>query len=61
MVKIRKSKGRYCNSCGSNGGRFYDIGIGKKDRMSVTALCDTCMHVLLQKLTILESEKAEEK
>lgn len=61
MIRIRKSKDRLCNSCGSNGGRFYDIGIGKKNRMSVTVLCSTCMYTLLEKLTVIESEKEEEK
>lgn len=61
MVKIRKSKRKLCDSCKSNGGRFYDIGIGQKDKMSVTTLCGTCIGVLLQKLTVIESEKAEGK
>lgn len=56
-VKIRRSKSKFCNSCSSNGGKFYDIGIGRKDRMSVTVLCGTCMSSLLHKLTVVESEK----
>ena len=59
MVKIRHSKDVGCNSCESNGGKFYDVGIGPKGRMSITRLCDTCMHQLLQKLIIVGSEANE--
>lgn len=49
-VKIRHSKSRKCDSCSSNGGKFYDIGIGPVTNITVTCLCDTCIHTLLQKL-----------
>lgn len=50
-VNIRKSKGHKCLSCEGNGGVFYDLGFGKKDKKVIT-LCDTCMHQLLQKMII---------
>ena len=54
MVKIRQSKEKFCDSCESNGGKFYDIGIGlRKDGIRLVTLCDTCMHTLLQKLIIV--------
>ena len=50
-VKIRRSKASKCESCQSNGGKFYDIGIGPQGVVpSITVLCDTCMHSLLTKL-----------
>lgn len=57
-VKIRKSKQKLCESCESNGGKFYDIGIGpQKGSIKLTTLCDACMHSLLQKLIIVGSDK----
>ena len=63
MVKIRRSKDkdRVCNSCKSNGGKFWDVGVGGENGMVVLTLCDTCTDVLLQKLTVIKSKKAEEK
>lgn len=59
-VKIRRSKEKFCESCESNGGKFYDIGIGpKKGDMRLLTLCDACMHQLLQKLIIVGSEHNE--
>lgn len=59
-IKIRHTKDSHpvCNSCKSNGAKFYDIGIGPiKGTKQVTTLCDTCMHTLLQKLIIVGSDK----
>lgn len=62
MVRIRRSKDRLCNSCKSNGGKFYDIGVGPlNDVKVILTLCGTCKDILLEKLILLESEKAEEK
>lgn len=59
-VRIRSSKKKVCNSCESNGGKFWDIGIGPQDVVPhVTTLCDTCMHTLLQKLIIVGKEANE--
>ena len=59
-VNIRKSKKRKCESCESNGGVFYDIGIGpQKGTKQIITLCDACMHSLLQKLLIVGSEHNE--
>lgn len=61
-VKIRRTKGNHpvCNSCSSNGGKHYDIGIGPvKGNKLVIVLCDECMHSLLQKLIIVGSEFSE--
>ena len=59
-VNIRKSKKNKCESCESNGGIFYDVGIGpQKGEKKITTLCDTCMHSLLQKLLIVGSKHNE--
>ena len=60
-VKIRKIKEgqkRTCNSCSSKE-NIFEIYVGKNGQGSVSALCDGCMHTLLQKLIIMGSKYNE--
>lgn len=60
-VKLRRagSHRKQCNSCLTKTGRFYEIGIGPKNKLNVVCLCDKCIHTLLQKLVVLGSEENE--
>ena len=58
-VRIRKSNKKLCKSCKSNGGKFYDVGIGFHvgEEPEIITLCDTCMHELLQKIIVVGKEQ----
>lgn len=59
-VKLRRAGSRkQCNSCLTKIGRFYEVGIGNKNKLIVVCLCDECIHTLLQKLIVLGSEENE--
>ena len=59
-VKIRTAReSEQCNSCLKKSDeviQLYEVGIGPKNNVKVTCLCDGCMNNLLQKLIISGSE-----